>query len=386
MYEGEAIVSFSVNTKALVGAAIALERRGRELTVADRYVAAETHLATFSLANVHGTHQHVVTALMAYLSGLTETFADQDAIRIRAAIQAYDETDARAAGRTDATMPGLLSGLPQTPPLTAAENAYGPAIFGDRRDPSAALIPPASHETDIPYQPSWSDLLSPTSLARDAIWKVSGLLTDLGLLERPVDPLDVLLRPFVGDWAGLLRCAEVFTHVGDMLPQTADCVDDIHDLVPTVWTGNVAEMCGVNLGGFATAVRGGITPLQRLASTYEQVARGVAANEKVMATIITSLSDLAIDVALTEAGAVILAAASAGSQVRTFLRLLRLALTIANDVQDAISAWRSGAVSVANGLGLLTVVGPVFTVDAAIPVIPVPPATPRRPRERLIVR
>jgi hypothetical protein len=365
----EATMSFSVNTKALVGLPQALDRRASDLDIAYRYVTANTMISTFGVADMRGVHQHVVAAISAYLGALNTVYADPDAIRIRAVIAAYTASDLRAAQRADAAIVGLPSGLPVTPPITAAGRSYGPAIFDDRRAPTGTLIAPADPYAEFPYQPSWSDALSPSSVARDTIWKVTGMLAEAGLIDRPIDPLEEIVRPFVGDWAGLLRSADVFTHLGAMLPAASSCVTDEAELIPTIWTGNVAGMCVANLNAFAASLADGFSPLADLATRYRQVATGVRDNATIMETVVTNLIDSATDLALANiAGLSEVWGASA--QIRGIVRTIELAIRIVNNVLDLIAYWKDGAGTLAAHFGVLSGVGAAPTIiDPAPPIL-----------------
>jgi hypothetical protein len=368
----EAIVSFSVNTKALVGLPLALDRRRTDLGAARSYLTANTAIKTFGLADINGVHERVITQIDIYLSDLVARYAQPDAQRIRTVIGSYRASDLRAATRADATILNLPSDLPHLRPLTAAGRGYDASAFDDRHEPVEALVPPADHHADMPYQPSWTDLLSPTSMGRDVIWRLTSTLAHAGLLQRPIDPLDTFVRPFVGDWAGLLRCADVFTHLGAMLPAASTCVTDSAALIPLVWTGNVAGMCIVNLDAFASSLANGFAPLADLSTAYREVARGVYDNASLLEAAITSMIDLAADVVIEGLGSGILELWSVGTQVRDFIRLVSTAIRIVNKALDVVGAWRNGAGSTANRLGVLSPIGPLSAVVSPPPPILLP--------------
>ncbi len=358
-------MTFSVNSRALAGLPMFLDRRATDLSTATTYVADNTSIQPFTLMNLWHTHQRVLATIGWYLVETRLAYPQNDAERIRAAIESYAHSDLRAAQRADAAIAGLPRDLPNVPAMTPTERSYGPAIFDDRLTPTIALIPPSSHLDDFPYQASWSDLLSPTSLVRDAIWRATSVAADLGLLDRPIDVVQDVVPPFIGDWPGLLRCADVFDSLGAMLGMSQDAVDDVAQLVPTVWTGNVAGMCGRNLGYFAADLGQAIPPLAGLADTYRQVAKGVRANIVLATTIITALSDLAIDFVLGLASAGLYTIFSVGSNVRNIVHLVKKLLEIANAVADAASAGAAMASGYLNRFGVLRTVGPLPTFNAA---------------------
>ena len=190
-------MTFSVNTKALAGLPTFLDRRADDLSAAANYLAAYTAIWPFTLVNMAHVHQRVIAAINSYLLATRLTYAQNDAVRVRAAISSYETSDLRASQRTDAAIAGLPRDLRIAPPLGR-------------------------------------DLLSPTSIVRDAVWRITSIAADIGLLDRPIDPLQEILPPFIGDWAGLLRCADVFDNLGAMLGLSQDCVDDADNLVSTI--------------------------------------------------------------------------------------------------------------------------------------------------------
>jgi hypothetical protein len=367
-------VTFSVNTRALAGLPVFFDRRGTDLTDAIEFVTKNTVLSSFGLANVLGAHQKIILEVTDYLGGLTFDYSDRDAARVRSAIASYNASDERASQRADAAITGLPPNLPNLPALTAAERSYGPAIFDDRRAPTSALITPGDPHADYPYRPSWSDALSPTSIARDAIWRVTSVLANAGLIDRPIDPLESLVKPFVGDWAGLLRSADVFDCLGSMLTMSGECVSDAGQLVPTVWTGNVADMCINNLQSFDGSLARGVTPLARLAATYRRVSAGVRDNANLLETVITNLIDLAADLVLDLATDFIFELFEFGTQTRDFIRTLRAAMRLANSAIDVVNAWLSGVGDFKNQFGFLNSVGGLPSILFPIPAIPLVPS------------
>jgi hypothetical protein len=361
-------VSFSVNIRALAGLPAALDRRSSDLETAQRYLLEYTKISTFGLADITGVHQRVIAAISGYLVDLDSVYATTDASRIRAVISSYRGSDTRAAARADAAIIGLPPGLSQLPPISSDERSYDLSIFEDRRTPTESLIVPTSHYADYPYEPTWSDVFSPTTVARDVVWRVTSYLASLGLLDRPIDPIEEFVRPFAGDWAGLLRSAEVFTHLGDALPQESACVTDAQQLVSTVWTGNVADMCTNSLAAFASSLTDGFPPLAALTDTYQSVAKGVVANANLMETVVTNLFDLAAGLLVDEIGGE-MDLWGASSQLRNFVRTIRSGIDIVNNVLDIVNAWQSGSESAANKFGVLHSIGRLPAITPAPPIL-----------------
>jgi hypothetical protein len=368
-------MTLHVNIRALSGLPPALDRRDDDLHDAKTYLHAHTSLRSFGLTDLFGTHRRVISSIDTFLTQVDVTFPVADASRLRAILQSYRDTDMRAAQRADAAVP-KAKGITIGGGLTPAEERYGPSVFDDRLAPTESLVPPPDHHADMPYKPSWSDVFSPASLGRDFVWRTTSVLAGMGVLERPIDPLEALTDPFVGDWAGLLRCADVFDRLGTMLGATGDCVADAAVVVPTVWTGNVAGACELNLQVCTDTLRSGAIPLALLARTYRSVAKGVHDNANLMATLVTALLDQAIDGMLDEVSLGLLDFYDAGTQVRDFVRLVKNALRVANDLADLVAAGISAIDGASNRFGLLMSGKVMPDLPQRIPQIPMPKPVP----------
>jgi hypothetical protein len=366
----ETTVTFSVNLNALRGLPPFLDRRARDLATASSYVRANTNLTYGSgLANILGRHERNVTLVSTYLSAASTQYAETDSTRLRAAIDNYARADARAAARYDDALPQPIGGTPNTP----LPKQFGPEVFDDRSDPSSALVAPADHHSDIPYKPSWYDLLSPASMLRDLIWKLTGVAARLGILDRQYDPFEFFVDPYVGDWAGLLRSAEVFEHVADFVAGEANELDHAVTLTPEVWHGNAAGICLANLGGFKAVVSDGSTPLRDLARAYRAVASGVHDNEELMSTALTSLIDCVTEGIVDIDTGGLFSAYEMGSALNNFIRTLRVALHIVGTLQDIVSAGFNISDEAMHRLGILNTLARMPALTGAQPAIPTGP-------------
>src|SRR5439155_21694985 len=92
------------------------------------------------------------------------------------AVASYRSSDLDARARLDASLPGVID--PAVPSRLADQSA-SPEIFADLT--CLSLATPPDFQAEYPYHPHWYDLLSPSSIARDVIWYVTGVLAKLGL-------------------------------------------------------------------------------------------------------------------------------------------------------------------------------------------------------------
>ncbi len=364
-------MSFSVNLIALRGLPPFLDRRGRELTTAADYTVANTSLDYGpGLVDIAGRHENNIRLVTAFLRRIALTYADVDAALLSQVVADYANSDTRAAARTDNTLPTVPGG-DTSGALTAAERALGPEVFADTgASPTSQLAHPAGHHLDLPYQPSWFDVLSPTSLARDAVWKLSGVAAALGILDRAYDPFDFIVCPVVGDWAGLMRCAEVFDHVADLLRDEAGAVRGVDGMVAEVWTGHAAAMCRANLGDFRVTLASGEAPLRSAAAAYRAIAQGVHDNAELMATVVTEIADFAIEQSINTETWGLLSAYELGSGISNFIRSLKAALRIVGKVQDIVTTGMNVSHEAMHRLGVMSTVVRMPPVTSPNPRIP----------------
>lgn len=375
-------MTFSVNTTALGGLPTFLDRRENDLDAARHYLQTNTTLRYGSgLATVTGQHQAIVGSVNRYLAAASGNYARTDALRLRQAINSYMYADSRAAQRADDALPPWRGATRPSTPAIGGVRAPGPAIFNDPSTPVAALVPPADHHADMPYQPSWFDLLSPGSTLRDAIWYASGVAARFGLLDQAYDPFEYLVGPYVGDWAGLLRCAEIFERIGDLLVGDALVIDGADGLVPAIWTGNAADMCIANLAGFADCLRGGVAPLRSIAASYRSVAQGVHDNADLLAALLTDLFDYGTGAVLDIETLGLFSAYEVGSVLGNFAKTFRVVLRTAGTCQDIVSAGFSVSDDAAHRLGILTEMASMPLLTGPVPKIApgpeLPPVAPR---------
>ena len=146
----------------------------------------------------------------------------------------------------DAALPDFPTGLTGPPPTFAATGA--PSAFADRSTPTRRLADPADASVYLPTRPPWTQDIGAAGLVRDAIWIATRIAAAGGLLDHAYDPVAVLVTPFVGDWPGVLRSADVLANLAVFVRDESMSIDGAHHAVPTVWTGHASDACQCNLG------------------------------------------------------------------------------------------------------------------------------------------
>jgi hypothetical protein len=293
-------MEFSVDAAALAGLPAMLDRLGDDAQQSRNYLNKHTDLnggeGFFNV--ILGGHRQAVDNVNRFFTTLAEPVAGGNATRVRAAVDFYKRTDHAAAAAFDATLPspGAAAPIPEYP-------GARPAVFADRAEPTGSLASPPDYNSAYPYHPKWTDLVSPASAARDAIWFVTDVGTKLGLCDRPFDPFLEYVRPWTGDWAGLRACADVFDRLAAATTHMAGNVSWGAQCAQSVWTGNAADGCVAILGQLTSALTLADEPLRDLAAEYRKTAEETHRIADTVAALIAEAADLAIIAALEAAAA-----------------------------------------------------------------------------------
>lgn len=207
----------------------------------------------------------------------------------------YRGADVQAAARVDAALPGVntaeaaISGYADLPGYRNR-----PDLFSDAAEPVARLTPPPDYNVELPYEPTWSELASPASVGRQLIWYVTGALAELGIVfDRAWDPYEGVLKPFVGDWAGLAT-------IGYVLAQEAASVRDMQENVwwatqdvDEAWRGNGADAATLHLYRLFTQLERGQSTLDAMSVEYFKAAHGAVELRAVAAFALSAALDAA---------------------------------------------------------------------------------------------
>ena len=293
-------MTFRVNIAALRGLPPFLDRRRTDLVAAETYVHTYTALKPGGFIDpIAPRHAQAVAVITRFLTDAA-IYVGVDASNLRDAITSYAKSDARAAARADGRLPDYAA--PPAPTFDPGEDTLTAEVFEDTGNPAGFLVPPTDQRSIYGYQPSWADILSPTTVVRDTVWGLTKIAATVGLLDRAYDPFELFVDPFTGDWAGLLECAEVFVRVAELLDGVRRAVVVTDRVVPLVWTGHASDACQVNLARFGSAMADGAAQLRGLADTYRTVVTGLVKAEGLAAQMVTTVVDMAVDAGIEEIG------------------------------------------------------------------------------------
>lgn len=200
----------------------------------------------------------------------------------------YHRVNAAAAEKLDRTYPPSDAGEAKKG-LKALEADGAP--FTDLCEPTERYTPPGDYSADHAYEPQLVDMFSVTSLFRDAIWGITSIAAQLGMIDRPYDVMESIVKPISGDWAGLRACADVYDNVGSALGDMAKNVQWSGQRLGDVWTGNAADSAEVYLFALAKSLADAEAPFHELAEQYKMASEGAAELGKIVGGLLCDLVD-----------------------------------------------------------------------------------------------
>jgi hypothetical protein len=124
--------------------------------------------------------------------------------------------------------------------------------FQDVAEPRDHLVESKDYRAELDGTPDWWDTFSPMVQIGNAIEIVTGVAAWMGLLPHAIDPQAEIVKPWVGDWAGIRRAADVLRDVGHSLSRVNTNVKWGSQGSEQVWQGNAGD--GAAVYGVRTTV------------------------------------------------------------------------------------------------------------------------------------
>lgn len=288
------MAGFEVDYKDVLKIAEQQFRLAEDADAGKSYVTTNTNLAFNGEGIINliaGGHSEVTALAERFHETLQNQVAARNEVEFRDAGDYYHRTDKKSAESLDNTYPQSdveaakkdLKELPEDKPP-----------FADLNEPTARYVVPPDYNAEFPHEPALWDLVSPTALARDAVWTVTWLAAQIGLLDRAYDPLETFVKPLSGDWAKLRGCADVYWNVALALGDMADNVQGAGQQLEGSWRGNAADSAQVYLFELAKSLTAAMPPFEELANQYIAAAEGAAELGKVVGSLLCDLVDAAL--------------------------------------------------------------------------------------------
>jgi hypothetical protein len=370
----EEIVSFAVDLTALAEVPGMLDRLAADARACHDHVAAPyaamdngassagRDVGAGLINRLGGNHARIRGEVLGFLSAV-RGLAERQAGSVAEAVAGYSSVDRHTAELLDRMLPWT----PVDPALERAQSLqpqWHQVRLPEPLRPAERLRPLTDHRAEIPYAPSWNDLLSPTTLARDAVWYLTGLASRVGLMEGPRDPMDDLVIPFVGDWAGMQACGEALGHLAEATRALATNAGWIAIRVEGSWLGNAADACWRRLHGLDVALGRVPDVLAEMSAAYLAVCGEIRDGEEIAEFVVTELLDwtaTALLAAETFGISLMIKGADHLADLRRLVRTYDKAVGIVDEMALAVERGDSAL----TGLGLLDI-----DPELALPTVP----------------
>ncbi|GGN85979.1 hypothetical protein GCM10010112_67010 [Actinoplanes lobatus] len=342
---------------------------------------------------IQRSDDHVESSIGSYLDTLAGRTMPGLAEAIDMAARHYRATDQAAAASIDSALPGANVTAAADGDVPIAFDYYRPApSFSDAADPGARLAGLPNFNQRMPYQPSWTDLSSPTSLLRDAIWSVTWLGMKLGVCDRQYDIAEVVLKPVLGDWAGMKA-------TGVTMVNLSNAIVDLHSNLGRAilgirgsWEGNAADAAVANLHEVRKSLLRTATALLKIGKEYDDAAEGCYDMSGTIGNILSDITDAAVAAAAGAAATGALTASGAGVPIALLLgaftvtkvyRVCKEVYTMIKIIADMVSRVNAAVSAVdasAGDFGILDVSdfgsAPLPPGPHTAPLTPPPPTPP----------
>ncbi|NUR72438.1 MAG: WXG100 family type VII secretion target [Hamadaea sp.] len=297
-------MSFTVEPASLAKLPQMLDRFGEDASKGKDYVKEKTAIGWSGqglLNLLEGTHDKSVSTVTDWLSKVDRECAKGTSTAVTNALVYYRQTDEASAAKLDSTYPSAEVETPYEGYQYYAYNRV--ADFADKTEPQSRYKEIEDHSAEFQYQPSMLDLGSPTMLARDIIFEASEVLVKFGLLDKPYDLFDAMMKVFAGDWVAFRGCKDVFDNVADACEDMASNLHWAARSIQNCWEGNAAEGCENHIFKINEAMTEAAEPLRKLGEEYEKSAEAMEKLGAVVADLVADAMDEAILVAADGAAA-----------------------------------------------------------------------------------
>ena len=263
------------------------------------------------LNELSGAHDGVMKEVKTWLRNLKDV-AMKNSETVRKAVEFYQATDTENAKRFDeenfegkeVRLSSYPFGLDEIPDpwgsVIAADVPPGNDPFGYYEDPLEPLDDIGTYDEEPAFQvdPEYANLLSLATDGMshtDAIRTATGYAADLGILDKPVDPVPEMVEPVVGDWAAFRRCADTLDAISTSVYRMAWNLEIARRWMEPVWRGRAADEFVYYLGQVTDRMTDGSSILQDHAKQYKKAAEGQAGFRTVVSALLDGFLNASLD-------------------------------------------------------------------------------------------
>jgi hypothetical protein len=292
------MTSFSVRPAAVRQLAQQVDRAREDVAASQRHLAKMQNFAGGEgvIGRLTGGHREAYQALNDWLGKLANPTLSSVAQVINDSATYYELTDSASAEKLDGTYPAADAvGQRKRTGYISAEGT--PAEFKDVMAPMGRLNEVKDYRNELRSDYDWWDTFSPMTAIGAAVETVSHVAAWLGALERPINPWDEIVKPWVGDWAGLRAAAYVLNNVGWAVNDVGINIQWASQGSQAVWQGNAGDGAAVYLMNLAKPFEEAFKQIDQLAGQYRMASEEMVKLRDAVVNVLKSIGDSAIEAA-----------------------------------------------------------------------------------------
>jgi hypothetical protein len=296
------MTDFYVNLQGLKELALLLDRAKGDVDAGRTYLD-QANRISFSgeglINKISGNHKAAIQGIDEWLRKLSVETTGGTSKEVTASANRYRTDDDAAIRRFDAAYPETyVSEIREHTGYVPIEPPEGTAPFGDVYEPGKYLGEVKDYTDELNGSFDWWDLFSPMAQFGNAIEAVTWIAAKLGWMEHPINPQDEIVKPLVGDWAGVRAAADVFSSLGDALHSIGSNLHWASQGTELVWRGNAGDGCAIYLMNVGNALHKAPPPLDALAEEYKNASEAMVEYRDLVVNVLNEIGDAAIQAAI----------------------------------------------------------------------------------------
>ncbi|HEY0450403.1 type VII secretion target [Actinophytocola sp.] len=295
------MTGFSVQPPALRELAGLLDRAQEDVRAGRKYL--QEGVSKISgegvINRITDSHDAVVHTLDTWLGEVADGALAATSTAVTDAAGYYERTDQASAAQLDATYPAAeLTDAREHTDYVPIEPPEGTGRFGDVVEPQEHLTDVKDYSRELDGTPNWWDAFSPMVHIGNAIESVTWLAAQLGWIAHPIDPQAEIVKPWVGDWAGVRAAADVFESLGQLSRRVAININWASQSTEDVWKGHAGEGCALYLMNLGRPLNDAWRPLDELSKQYKTASEEMVTLRDAVVNVLNQIGDAAIEAAV----------------------------------------------------------------------------------------
>lgn len=244
-------------------------------------------------------HQDAYRALDDWLGKLADVTLTCVSQAVTDAAGYYERTDRGSAEKLDGTYPETsVTEIREHTGYVPIEPPENTGRFQDVSEPQQHLSAVKDYRSELDGSPDWWDTFSPMVQIGNAIEVVSGVAVMMGLLDHRIDPQAEIVKPWVGDWAGIRAAADVLRNVGHEINGVSTNIKWASQGTEAVWHGNAGDGAAVYLMNLAKPLEETWRPIDELAGKYVEASQEMVKLREAVVGVLNAIGDAAIEAAI----------------------------------------------------------------------------------------